>query len=485
MLKRVLLFIAVCLVAAAFLSPHAFAGRQEGEHVSSLGLSLPLYSGIPFVGILLSIALFPLFAPRFWHHHYIKVSLAWALIFAVPFVIAFGGEAVHEILHIFFLDYFPFIILLWALFTVSGGILIEGSLKGTPFLNTLFLLVGTFSASFIGTMGASMLLIRPLLRANSNRRKKVHLVVFFIFLVSNIGGSLTPLGDPPLFLGFLHGVPFFWTFSLFPQMCLVAVILILLFFCIDSWYFKREGQAAPPAGLEREAEPKKLGIRGGHNLLFLAGVMGAVLMSGILKAGTITFLGIHFEIQNLMRDGILILLGLLSLWSTSGAVRKENEFSWFPIQEVAFLFAGIFMTIIPVLAILQAGTEGGFGFVLESVKDPVGYFWITGLLSSFLDNAPTYLTFLSTALGTFFANTPEIEAIHALIAKHEIYLKAISLGAVFMGANTYIGNAPNFVVKSIAEMSGVRMPTFFGYLFKYSLPILFPIFLLITFLFFS
>jgi len=453
------------------------------KHESSLGKELPLWSVFPFGGILLSIAVFPLILQEFWHRHYGKIIAAWAIIFAIPFAIVYRGEAVHEILHIYLIDYIPFIILLWGLFTVSGGILIRGTLKGKPIVNTIMLLIGTVIASWVGTTGASMLMIRPLLRANADRRSKMHLVIFFIFLVSNIGGSLTPLGDPPLFLGFLHGVPFFWTFNLIKPMAFVSIILLLIFFAFDSVLYRRERAPGSDTGPESSQEP--LRIDGLFNLIFLAGIVGAVLMSGLVRLGHVNILGVHVEFQNLLRDVTIVIMGLLSLQFTpmSGELRRANGFTWFPIVEVAKIFAGIFMTIVPALAILKAGSEGNLGFLIDAVKEPLHYFWITGGLSSFLDNAPTYLTFLNTALANFYVGKPELEAVHALINDQHTYLLAISCGAVFMGANTYIGNAPNFMVRSIAEENGVRMPSFFGYM-AWSCVILIPLFVLVTFIFF-
>jgi Na+/H+ antiporter NhaD/arsenite permease-like protein len=461
-------------MAASAQDTHA----AEGSHGPGLGQVLPLWSVIPFAGILLSIALFPLFAPNWWHHHFPKVSLFWALAMAVPFLIAYRSDAVHEILHIYFVDYIPFIILLWALFTVSAGILVKGTLRGSPALNTVMLLIGTALASWVGTTGASMIMIRPVLRANLWRRNKVHVVIFFIFLVSNIGGSLTPLGDPPLFLGFLHSVPFFWTFHLLPPMLFLVVPLLAIFFVIDTLMFRRE--EVPPA--EEGSEPLK--VEGLYNFLFLAGIVGAVLMSGLWKAGTFHLLGIELKVEFVVRDLLMVILGLISLKVTSDAIHKGNQFSWFPIKEVAVLFAGIFMTIIPALAILKAGAHGALAGLIAMTETPHHYFWITGGLSSFLDNAPTYLTFFNTALGSFYSGMPEHQAVAELIRTHHVYLVAISTGAVFMGAMTYIGNAPNFMVKSIAEEAGIRMPSFFGYLLKWSIPVLIPLFLIVTFIFF-
>ena len=489
MAKKILILALLLLIFNPQILPAGGTG-DEGEPADhgeggEIGKLLPLWSVIPFAGILLSIALFPLIAPGFWHRHFPKVSAFWALAFAVPFIFVYGGEAVHSLLHVFIIDYIPFIILLWALFTVSGGIVVKGTLRGTPIVNTIFLLIGTFIASWIGTTGASMVLIRPVLRANAWRKKKVHIIIFFIFLVSNIGGSLTPLGDPPLFLGFLHGVPFFWTFSLLPHMSFAVGFLLWLFYLLDRYYFKREEKPAEEKEERDEREEReKLSVEGLHNVLFLAGIVGAVLLSGFWKAGEVSILGVHTALQDLVRNALMILMGVLALLTTAPRLRKENEFTWFPIMEVAYLFAGIFATIVPALAILKAGSEGELAFLLEKVSEPVHYFWITGGLSSFLDNAPTYLTFFNSALGKFFAGMPELEAVGLLIDQQVIYLKAISVGAVFMGANTYIGNAPNFMVKSIAEESGIPMPSFFGFLFKYSIPILIPLFILVTIIFF-
>ena len=463
------------------------AHHGEAHHGGVDGAKLPIWSIIPFVGILLSIAIFPLVLDsHFLVHHGGKMSLAWALIFAIPYLAVFRGDAFYDILHIYLIDYIPFIILLWGLFTVAGGILVRGTLRGSPIVNTLLLLIGTAIASWVGTTGASMLLIRPLIRANAYRKNKIHLIVFFIFLVSNIGGSLTPLGDPPLFLGFLHGVPFFWTTTaLFPHMLFISIILIVLFFVLDTFMFKREGGVVPDDGT---SEPIR--VDGLFNLIFLLGIVAAVLMSGTLKLGEVNILGVHVTWQNIARDVLIVVMGLLSLKFTpfSGELRQANEFSWEPIAEVAKVFAGIFMTIIPALAILKAGENGELRGLIGAIKEPLHYFWVTGVLSSFLDNAPTYLTFFNTALGKLHLTesiVPEILSGQLTGAEHLEFVKlltAISVGAVFMGANTYIGNAPNFMVKAIAEQSGIRMPSFFGYML-WSVGILVPLFVIVTFVF--
>ncbi len=454
-----------------------------------IGQSLAVWTIIPFAGILLSIALCPLLTPHFWHRHFGKASAFWALLFALPFLYVYRGVAFYEILHIFLIDYIPFIILLCGLFTISGGIVLRGSLRGSPAVNTVMLLIGTLLASLIGTTGASMVMIRPVLRANKNRVKKSHIICFFIFLVANIGGSLTPLGDPPLFLGFLHNVPFFWvTTHLLPHMLLASLLLLALFYVIDRHYFrKEERESLPPATTTEKGEA--FGIEGVHNFALLAGVVVVILISGYWRPGNISVLGVTVDLQNLLRDGMIIVLGLLSLYSTPKRLREANEFSWFPILEVAKLFAAIFVTIIPALAILKAGTQGALAALITAVETPAHYFWASGALSSFLDNAPTYLTFFNMALGKIGLSEAAVPAALAAgtAATNPIfisYLQAISAGAVFMGANTYIGNAPNFMVKSIAEEAGVNMPSFFGYMFKYSIPFLIPVFILITFIFF-
>ncbi|MBM4130943.1 sodium:proton antiporter [bacterium] len=480
---------------AAGHAGHAGQAAEGGEghgHVDPVGL-LPLWSALPFVCILLSIALFPLLAPHFWHHHFPKVSAAWALLFAIPFLFWDATAATGAIIHIVLVDYVPFIILLWGLYTIAGGIYIGGSLQGKPVVNATLLLIGTFLASLIGTTGAAMVLIRPLLRANAWRRSQVHVVIFFIFLIANVGGSLTPLGDPPLFLGFLHGVPFFWvTKALLPHMLTATALVLGVFLAIDTLFYRRETATPPAAG-----DKGGIRIEGLHNLLFLLGVMAAVVMSGSLKLPEVTVFrgGAHpvvVPLQNWLKDLIIIAMGVLSLRTTARVLREKNGFSWAPIQEVAYLFAGIFITIIPALAILKAGSEGALAGLVGAVHGPVRFFWATGALSSFLDNAPTYLTFFNAALGDLGATEAMVPGMLGSASKlatlnpefvHD--LQAISAGAVFMGAMTYIGNAPNFMVKSIAEEAGIPMPSFFGYLFKWSIPVLLPVFVVITFVFFA
>ncbi|MAJ33357.1 MAG: sodium:proton antiporter [Candidatus Marinimicrobia bacterium] len=466
------------LLALSPISVFAAGGGHGGApHLDGSAENLAIYWVIPFAGILLSIAAFPLIAPDFWHHNFGKISLFWATSLIIPFVIKEGFQiTLYELLHVGLLEYVPFIILLLALFTISGGVQLKGSLVGSPTLNTAILAIGTLLASWMGTTGAAMLLIRPLIRANSHRKNKVHVIVFFIFLVANIGGALTPLGDPPLFLGFLKGVNFFWTTSaMFLPMLFLVISLLIIFFILDTYLFKKEN-----ISIEKEENPEKLGLEGSFNLLLLAGVVGGVLLSGFWKPGiSFSIYYVDIELQNIVRDTLLLGLTYASWVLTSQSIRKANEYTWFPIVEVAKLFAGIFITIIPAIAILKAGTQGALSGVVASVTSndqPINYmyFWMTGILSSFLDNAPTYLVFFNTAGGD-----PNV-----LMGDLYQTLLAISAGAVFMGANTYIGNAPNFMVKSIAETSGIEMPSFFGYLIKWSIPILVPLFIILTFIFF-
>ncbi len=459
---------------------HDDADTSHGAGHANLGEVLPLWSCIPFAGILLSIALFPLLLPDFWHHHFGKISAFWAATLGIPFLIVFKGDALYEILHIILVDYIPFIILLWSLYTVSGGILLRGSLRGTPVVNVTMLIIGTLLASWMGTTGAAMLLVRPFLRANSYRKNRTFMVVFFIFLVANVGGSLTPLGDPPLFLGFLHGVSFFWTFKILPHMLTVVIILLVIYFILDTYYYRKEGVSAP----DEEGVKEPLKLEGIRNFLFLAGIVGAVLMSGIVDWGEVNILGVHRAVQDWVRDGLLILMGVLSLVTTPIRIRDDNDFTWFPIIEVAYLFIGIFITMIPCLLILKAGSQGALAFLTNGVTRPVHYFWVTGGLSSFLDNAPTYLTFFNSALGAFYPGIAEAQAVPLLMVENAIYLKAVSAGAVFFGACSYIGNAPNFMVRSISEEAGTPMPSFFGYILKYALVFLIPTFVIVTFVFF-
>lgn len=465
-----LVVLAIAAIAAA--SP---AIAAEAAHAALDWSKFELIWALPFVGILLSIAILPLVTPHFWHHRQGAVAIGWALAFLVPFVALYGFEhAHHEFLHAMLLDYIPFVIMLFALYTISGGVYVKGNFAGTPVNNTGLLALGTGLASFTGTTGASVLLIRPLIRANAGRKHNVHTVVFFIFLVSNIGGSLTPLGDPPLYLGFLKGVDFFWTTTNLLAKTLVAVaVLLAVFFVLDSLLYSREAKAAAP-------KDTAISLVGKRNLVLLAAVVGVVLWTATWETdAVVTIGGIPVDYPSIVRSGGLMAIAFLSLAITPAEARQGNDFNWGPMAEVAKLFLGIFVTIIPVLGILKSGMDGALSPIIALVSNPDGtpnnaaYFWVTGGLSSFLDNAPTYLVFFNVAGGD-----PQ-----TLMTSMAGTLAAISAGAVFMGANTYIGNAPNFMVKAIAEDMGVKMPSFFGYM-GWSIVFLLPTFGLITYLFF-
>ena len=451
-------------------------GVSDASAADINGATLGLSWALPFAGILLSIALFPLLAPHFWEHHFGKISAFWAALVIIPLALVFGtSPAIHALSHTAFLEYIPFILLLLALFTVAGGIVVSGNLHGSPATNTAILGIGTVLASIIGTTGASMVLIRPIMRANDDRKHNVHVIVFFIFLVSNIGGSLTPLGDPPLFLGFLQGVDFFWTAThLAPQTGVLVAILLPLFYVLDRWFYAREGFSPKPD----PSPDSPLGLSGLRNIPLLACAVAAILVSGFWKPGIeFDVYGTHLSLQAVARDVTLIVLALISLKITPTEYRERNGFDWEPIREVAKLFAGIFVTLIPALLILKAGMNGAAAPLVALVSDEAGaprpavYFWLTGLLSSVLDNAPTYLVFFNLAGG---------DAAELMTVKAKT-LAAISGGAVFMGALTYIGNAPNFMVLSIARNRGVEMPSFFGYM-AWSFAVLIPCFAVVTLL---
>lgn len=476
--RRVAPWLALFMLLLTAAPAPASAATLDGATLSALW-------GLPFAGMLLSIALFPLVAASFWHHHYGKIAAAWALLFLLPFAAVFGAAtAGATLVHALLEEYIPFIVLLAALYTVAGGICVHGELRASPARNTALLALGTVLASLMGTTGAAMLLIRPLLRANAARPRVVHVVVFFIFLVANAGGALSPLGDPPLFLGFLNGVDFFWTtVHLALPTLFVCGVLLALFYALDAWRFRRDGGGAvtlprDPA-LTAAAEPIR--IDGKRNFVLLGAIVALVLMSGIWKPGIrFDVFGTEVALQNAVRDLALAALALLSLAITPRSAREGNAFDWAPIEEVAKLFAGIFVTIAPVIVILRAGADGAFAPIVHLVTADNGepvvpmLFWATGLLSSFLDNAPTYLVFFNLAGG----DAP------TLMTSGAAALAAISAGAVFMGANSYIGNAPNFMVKAIAESRGIRMPSFFAYL-GWSFGILVPVFALATWLFFA
>jgi Na+/H+ antiporter NhaD/arsenite permease-like protein len=456
----------LCVAFAAILLPSA-------AHAADLdGAAMGWPWALPFAGILLSIASGPLLFPKFWHAHYGKIAALWALATLIPLAIAFDASAaLAAFVHAALAEYMSFIVLLFALYVVAGGILITGTLRGGPLVNTSILVLGTAMASVVGTTGAAIILVRPLIRANAHRGHNAHVIVFFIFLVANIGGALSPLGDPPLFVGFLRGVDFFWTIThLAYETAIVAALVLAIFVALDVWFARGEAKVAP-------ATPEPLRLRGLINLPLIVCIVGAILLSATWKPGIeFNIYGTHVALQNLARDAALILIALASLWLTPEEHRKANDFTWEPIVEVAKLFAGIFICIIPVLTALGAGHEGSLAWLLRAVTAQDGspreaaYFWLTGLLSAFLDNAPTYLVFFQLAGGDAAKLMTELPAT----------LAAISMGAVYMGALTYIGNAPNFMVAAIANERAVKMPSFFGYML-WSFAVLLPVLALLTF----
>ena len=430
------------------------------------------WSMIPFGLMLLAIAVFPMKAEKFWEDNRNKLKVVLALSLPTMLCLLFGGMG-HELYHQVVNDYVPFIILLGALFAITGGVHLEGDIEAKPWVNTLFLFVGWLLASVMGTTGASMLLIRPLIATNQQREHKVHTVLFFIALVANCGGLLTPLGDPPLFMLFLRGVPFVWFMHLFPQWLLTGMLLLLLYFVVDTYYYKREAHAALHADA---SEVRPLRLLGGFNFVYLMGVVFAV---AFLNPSYIPQMGAenaNFGIIYL-REIVLIVLAFLSMITTDHVLRYDkNKFSWNPIMEVVILFLGIFVTMTPVLAYLSShAAEMG-------LKHAWQFYYTTGALSSFLDNTPTAVAFHSVALGLPTEQLTQYGG-EMLSGVPVILLKAIALGSVMFGAMTYIGNGPNFMVKAIAERRGVKMPSFFGYMWKFSLVVLLPIYILVQLIF--
>jgi Na+/H+ antiporter NhaD/arsenite permease-like protein len=468
MTRRVLI---AALISAILVPNFAEAAPLDGA-------ALPWSWVLPFAGILLTIAIGPLVFPRVWHRHYGKLVFAWATLTLAPIAALYGlPTAVAALVHAAFGEYLSFIVLLFALYVVAGGILVTGNLRGTPLVNSAILAFGTAISSVVGTTGAAMILIRPLLRANAARLHNVHVVVFFIILVANVGGALSPLGDPPLFVGFLRGVDFFWTARhLAAPTAFTAALLLAFFLVLDLWFYRKDrrittvGEILPPVNLR---------VRGSINLILIAAIIAAILAAPAWQPSiAFDLYGTKVELQSLVRDGVLVLIALASLWLTREEHREANGFTFEPIVEVAILFAGIFACIIPVLAMLEAGPDGAFAWLLTAVTardgspHEVAYFWLTGLLSAALDNAPTYLVFFELAGGD-----PQ-----ALMGPLAETLKAISMGAVYMGALTYIGNAPNLMIQAIAVERGVKMPSFFGYM-VWAAVILLPVLALVTVVF--
>jgi Na+/H+ antiporter NhaD/arsenite permease-like protein len=455
----------------AFMAP----ATAQAAPLDGAALSWPW--ALPFVGILTTIAVAPLLAPKFWQRHYGKLAFIWAALAVVPLAALYDlPTALAAFLHTMLADYMSFIVLLFALYVVAGGILVTGNLRGTPLVNTALLALGAVIASLVGTTGAAMILIRPLLRANAARLHNAHVIVFFIFLAANIGGSLTPFGNPPLFVGFLQGVDFFWTAQHLAAPTAVAAALVLAaFLIVDLWLYRHDRKITTVGEAQ---SPVRLRLRGRVNFLLIAGIVAAIFGSAFWRPGVhIEVYGTTLELQNLVRDAALVLIAVLSLVLTPNEHREANGFTWEPIAEVAMLFGGIFACIIPVLAMLQAGSGGAFSWLLaaataEGGPNDVAYFWLTGALSAFLDNAPTYLVFFALAGGD-----PT-----ALMGPLASTLAAISMGATYMGALTYLGNAPNLMIYAIAVERGVKMPSFFGFMI-WSCAVLLPVFGLITYLF--
>ena len=421
---------------------------------------------IPFVLLLLMIATGPLFYTHFWEHHYPKVAISLGAI-TVIYYLGFLNDS-HSILHTL-AEYLSFIALLSSLFVASGGILIKVDKKSTPLLNVIFLAFGAIISNVIGTTGASMLLIRPFIKINQNRIKPYH-IIFFIFIVSNIGGALTPIGDPPLFLGFLRGVPFFWVIQNVWYIWIPAMILILgLFYIVDSFNKGNEENESS------KSYSGKIEFKGLKNLIYL----GIIIVSVFIDPGVLSFVPSLAPLPFGIREIIMFSVVYLSFKTADQEVLKANEFDFEPIKEVAYLFIGIFATMIPALQLIAHEAS-----ILRDQLNAGVFYWATGILSGFLDNAPTYLNFLSAAMGKYALDVNVPTQVQEFVVHDEIYLQAISVAAVFFGALTYIGNGPNFMVKSICERAGISMPSFFTYLIKYSLIILIPIFAIVWYIFF-
>ena len=445
--------------------------------------NVPLWLCIPFAGLLLCIAILPLVKAEWWEKNQPIAVAVWSLLFIIPFAVKYGaGVATETVLECLLNDYLTFIVLLFGLFCVAGNITLEGDLAGSPRVNVIFLAIGTLLSSCIGTTGASMLMVRPVIKMNSWRRRKSHIMIFFIFLISNIGGCLTPIGDPPLLMGFMRGVPFFWSLHLFPLLLFNMVVLLTVFYFLDKRNYRKDIADGMRPDISKPGTTIRL--EGAHNIIFLVMIVVAVILSGFLPglpafqdaAGNvkgIPFGEVVLGFPSVIEIAIILLAAFLSFRTSNPEIRTKNHFTWGAIKEVAVLFVGIFITMQPALMILKA-KGGDLG-----ITEPFQMFWATGFLSSFLDNTPTYLVFLTTA-GSLGFTEGLITTVGTIPAQ---MLIAISCGAVFMGANTYIGNAPNFMVKSISDENGIRMPSFFGYLL-WSLSFLIPVFLLDMLIFF-
>ena len=480
-MKKLLAFCG-SLWACLCMNPMLALAAEKGA--SGEAVSVPIWLCIPFAGLLLCIAVFPLVKAEWWETHQLHAAVFWSLLFIIPFAVKYGLEAASgTVRECVFNDYLTFIVLLFGLFCVSGNITMTGDLAGSPRINVGLLALGTLLSSWIGTTGASMLMIRPIIKMNSWRKRRRHIIVFFIFMVSNLGGCLTPIGDPPLLMGFMRGVPFFWSMKLLPVFLFNMILLLIIFYKIDMRAYRKDIARGLKPDISKPGT--EIQIRGLHNLIFLVMIVAAVILSGMLPGlpafqdgdGNVLGIRIFGEVTlgypAVIEIVLILLAAFLSFKTTDVSIRRANHFTWSAIREVAVLFIGIFITMQPALMILKEyGPRLG-------ITEPFQMFWTTGMLSSFLDNTPTYLVFLTTAGSLGFS-----EGIATALGTVPVkMLEAISAGAVFMGANTYIGNAPNFMVKSIADENGIRMPSFFGYLL-WSFGILLPVFLLDTLVFF-
>ena len=431
------------------------------EHTSQV--EIPLLSLLPFVLMLGAIAVFPLTWNHFWEKNKNKLYIAIALSIPTIIYLLVNGFS-HQLIHTMVFDYVPFLILLGALFTITGGILLTGDIEAKPKINTLFMGIGAVLASLMGTTGAAMLLIRPIIQTNKERTFKVHTILFFIAIVANCGGLLTPLGDPPLFMMYLRGAPFTWFFHLVPEWFITNTALLIIYFFVDTYYHKKEPAAAI---LRDETNIRPIKIQGKRNLIFLVGVVLAV---AFLNEQYLSFININPYFK-FIREAVILLMAYLSMKFTPHLLRTSNNFTWHPIQEVAYLFLGIFVTMVPALLYLEVNAKH---LGVQSVSQ---FYYYTGLLSSFLDNTPTAVTFHSLAMGLGITTGTLVAGIP------EELLKAISTAAVFFGAMTYIGNGPNFMVKAVAEENNIKMPDFFSYMFKFSIIVLLPLFILMELLF--
>ena len=478
-MKKILSVLTVFLMLSLTCPVSVWAAGESGAKAD-----VPIWLCIPFAGLLLCIAIMPLVKGEWWEAHQPLVVALWIIVLVIPFAVLYGvGDTVETVLECTVNDYLTFIILLFGLFCVSGNITMEGDFAGSPKINVGLLAIGTLLTSCIGTTGASMLMVRPVIKMNSWRRRKSHIMIFFIFMVSNMGGCLTPIGDPPLLMGFMRGVPFFWSLHLFPVLLFNMVILLFIFYHLDKRNYRKDIAEGRKPDISKPGTEFR--IDGLHNIIFLIMIVAAVILSGVLPgmpafqdaAGNVRGIHIFGEVSlsfpSLIEIVLILLAAFLSFKTTKKEIRTRNHFTWGAIQEVAVLFIGIFITMQPALMLLKAvGPNLG-------LTEPAQMFWATGALSSFLDNTPTYLVFLTTA-GTLGFTSGISTTLGTLPEK---MLSAISCGAVFMGANTYIGNAPNFMVKSISDENGVNMPSFFGYML-WSVSILIPVFIIDMLVFF-